>query len=158
MKLSDWFIIPFLLQGLAMMVDEFYYHRKRGLPKWERLGHPIDTLSVLACYVFISYALPTSQNIAWFIGLSLFSCVLVTKDEFEHQKYCTGGEQWLHAVLFVLHPLVFGVAGLIWYQQSIDPLMSSILVSGLQMQIYLTVGFLIYQITYWNLIWKTDQK
>jgi len=28
-----------------MGVDEFYFHRRRGLPRWERLAHPLDTMT-----------------------------------------------------------------------------------------------------------------
>ena len=49
------------LQGLAMLVDELLFHRRRGLPRWERIGHPIDTLSVLACYG-VSLWLPPTQK------------------------------------------------------------------------------------------------
>jgi hypothetical protein len=156
LKLSEIWVFPFLLQGLSMMVDEFYYHRKRGLPKWERVGHPIDTLSVIACYLFLQFFAPTAENGIWYTGLCLFSCLLVTKDEFEHRKYCSGGEQWLHAVLFILHPLVFLVAGWIWYVQGTGGAAPTLLVDALRLQFYITLGFLIYQITYWNIIWKTN--
>ena len=43
-----WFL-PFALQGLAMGVDEFGFHRQRTLPRWEWLGHALDTSVFLAC-------------------------------------------------------------------------------------------------------------
>lgn len=156
--LSELIIIPFLLQGLLMMVDEFYYHRKRGLLRWERIGHPIDTLSVLVCFLFIFIFEPTMSNIFWYVGLSLFSCLLVTKDEFEHKKYCEAGEQWLHAVLFILHPIIFLAAGLIWYQVSLNPGLHESLLQILKVQIAIILLFLTYQITYWNFIWKTNPE
>ena len=39
--------LPFAVQGLAILVDEFWFHHRRGLPRWERLGHPIDTLPLI---------------------------------------------------------------------------------------------------------------
>ncbi len=141
-----------------MMVDEFYYHIKRGLPKWERLGHPLDTISVLACYVFILNSQPTIENVKWFVALSLFSCLLVTKDEFEHKKHCTAGEQWLHSVLFVIHPIILMVAGIIWYYADSYPELNLSLLTGLRIQTLITSLFLIYQITYWNIIWKQNQE
>jgi 2-polyprenyl-6-hydroxyphenyl methylase/3-demethylubiquinone-9 3-methyltransferase len=40
--------------------------------------------------------------------------LFVTKDEPAHSKYCSSGEHWLHAMLFILHPLVLLSAGLLW--------------------------------------------
>ncbi len=43
---SIFLFIPFALQTCCMAVDEVHFHRQRGLPRWERLGHPLDTLTV----------------------------------------------------------------------------------------------------------------
>ncbi len=45
--------LPFVLQGLVMVVDEFIIHEKRGLPSWERYGHPLDSFTVLAAFLFL---------------------------------------------------------------------------------------------------------
>jgi hypothetical protein len=45
---SIFLFIPFALQMCCMAVDEVHFHRQRGLPRWERLGHPLDTLTVCA--------------------------------------------------------------------------------------------------------------
>lgn len=138
--------IPFVLQSVAMFFDEFYFHRKRGLPLWERIGHPLDTLSVLCCYLFIYFADFNQTNLLIYIGLCSFSCLLVTKDEFIHTKYCEARENWLHAFLFVLHPLTFLSAGLIW-KDHLSP-------SFLMIQPVVTFLFMLYQILYWSLLWN----
>lgn len=150
MKLSDGFLLIFILQALAILLDEFYFHRRRGLPVWERIGHPLDTLSILLCYACAVSLPPTPASRGLYLGLSIFSCVLVTKDEFVHKKYCTGAENWLHAVLFVLHPVVLILAGLIWQESS--PLLKT----ALLIQMLLTGVFFMYQILYWNFLCKTD--
>ena len=43
-------IAVFGTQAALMMVDELHFHRRRGLPRWERIGHPLDTATVLVCY------------------------------------------------------------------------------------------------------------
>ena len=79
------------------------------------------------------------------------------KDEFVHQQHCTAGELWLHSILFVLHPLVFLVAGLIWYfQAQLEP--GSNLWLGLHLQLFLTAAFFLYQIIYWSFLWKPNPK
>jgi len=86
-------LLPGFLQMLAMTADEFVFHRKRRLPRWERLGHPLDTLSAALCYGWLVLASPASSHaLLVYVGLCAFSCVLITKDEFVHP------ELWLDRV------------------------------------------------------------
>ena len=137
--------VPLVLQAVAMLVDELYFHRQRKLPLWERLGHPLDTLSVLGCYVLALCLAPTGSNLWLYAGLAGVSCLLVTKDEWIHSAHCRPAEQWLHAVLFVLHPVVLGVGALLWMRNERGLLWLS---AGL------TTGFGLYQALYWNVPWK----
>ena len=108
-----WYIapFPFLLHAIGMLIDEAWFHRRRGLPRWERLGHPLDTLTVLACYA-LALALPaTGAGAAVYFCAAVFSCIFITKDEWVHVRHCTGGEMWLHAFLFVMHPVLLAIAG-----------------------------------------------
>jgi hypothetical protein len=135
-------LLPALLQMLAMLADEGVCHRKRGLPLWERLGHPIDTLSVAACYGWLVASSPGSRALAIYIGLAAFSCLLVTKDEFVHARVCGALESWLHAILFVLHPIVFLAFGFIWWSR-LDGWV-------VRAQLAATLMFCVYQLLYWN--------
>lgn len=169
------------VHSLAMMFDEFHFHRRRGLSAWERIGHPLDTLSVLACF-FVAFYLPYShRNLAVFLGLAAFSLLLITKDEAVHAKACGPGEMWLHSLLFVLHPLVLGIAYLYWVATAAWPatevgraayrifspadhfavLVREMRAEGLgsfqvffAMQAVLAVGFFLFQVLYWNFQWK----
>ena len=134
--------VPFLFQGVAMFFDEIYFHRKRGLPLWERIGHPLDSLSVLLCYGFIYLKNPTTANIYIYIGLCAFSSLLITKDEFIHTEKCEARENWLHAFLFVLHPITFLCAGIIWKENLSQPF--------LLFQPVVIFAFMMYQIIYWS--------
>lgn len=104
------------LQGGLLFFDEFIFHRRRGLPLWEKIGHPMDSLSVIICYLFLFRADFTENNLYIYIALAVFSCLLITKDEFIHKQHSTAFENWLHSVLFVLHPVPFFAAGLLWSQ------------------------------------------
>lgn len=140
-----WLILSFVLQATVMFVDEFVLHRRRGLPAWERLGHPIDTLSVLACYTFCLLFNPSPAHLAGYVVLSAFSSLLITKDEFVHARQLIGGlEHWLHALLFILHPVVLMSAGLLWWSGTLRPLW---------IQTLLTLTFLTYQVLYWITPW-----
>ena len=158
---SYWLAVPFLLQMGAMAVDEFYFHHRRGLPRWERVGHPIDTLSVLACYAWILLLAPDSSTAAVYAVLAAISCLLVTKDEPVHSRFCGSGEQWLHALLFLLHPVVLAGAALLWpAMHETERALPWIRYEGYERS-FLTVGtiatalFATYQLVYWNFLWNS---
>lgn len=138
--------LPFIIQGLCMLVDEFYFHEKRGLPRWERLGHPLDTLTVFAA---LGYLLLNQVNSIVYLGLSLFSCLFITKDEFVHKEKCGAFEQWLHALLFVLHPILFLSAFWLWQEKDF---------TFLKIQSGIIVAFFLYQILRWSIPWRVPSK
>lgn len=137
---------PFILQGALIVVDEFHFHHRRGLGAWERVGHPLDSISLLACFLWLLLAPDTAQARWLYAGLAIFSCLFITKDEFVHAEKCKAGEHWLHALLFVLHPVVLGVAAFAtWWPEQ------SALGSMIEVQTGLIGIFLVYQLVYWNL-------
>lgn len=155
---SRWLVAPFLLQVLCMAVDELYYHHRRKLPRWERIGHPLDTLTVLLCFGWLIFVAPTTETVSIYIGLSLFSCFFVTKDEWVHQQYCSGGEHWMHALQFVLHPVMLSGAGLLWAALHQQP-SGLVAYEGFERTFFLgnfwlTAAFGCYQIIYWNILWR----
>ena len=132
-----------VLQAALMFFDEGYYHRTRGLPDWERWGHPLDTLSVLACLAIVYFLPITVTNVWLYSGLAAFSCLWVTKDESIHARHCLPGEMHIHALLFILHPLLFW-AGYQFWKVKEDAFFI------LTVQLAATVALLIWQIFYWN--------
>jgi hypothetical protein len=156
-------LLPFGVQALAMVFDEGFFHVKRGLPKWERIGHPLDTLSVIVCMGFVLFV-PFSANALYlYAGLAAFSSVLVTKDEFVHKHHCPSSEQWLHAILFTLHPITLITAGFIWpVVQGVEvaPWITEWLSEPTYLHVFLQgqwaimTLFLFYQIVFWNFVWK----
>lgn len=134
-------LAPLVLQAVASFVDERHFHVRRGLPRWERIGHPLDTLTVAVAYAFAVLAEPGRTSLVVYALLAFASCLFVTKDEPVHRKECTPGEQWLHAVLFVLHPIVFLCYGLLWLrgQQTF-----------MEVWLAVTVAYGLYQALYWN--------
>lgn len=156
-------LLPFALQAICMVFDEGYFHIRRGLPKWERIGHPIDTLSVLICMGFILFIPFSKSSLAIYIALASLSSILVTKDEFVHKEHCPASENWLHAVLFTLHPITLTSAGFIWpVVQGIEvtPWIANWLSRPDELRLFLNMQFgtmtlfLFYQIVFWNFLWK----
>jgi 2-polyprenyl-6-hydroxyphenyl methylase/3-demethylubiquinone-9 3-methyltransferase len=133
---------PFLIQALLILIDEFYFHHRRGLPKWEKIGHPLDTVLTLLCYIFLLRMPYTEHHMNLYIALCAVSCVFITKDEWVHSEMCVPAENWIHSMLFVLHPMVFLSAGYLWVQ--------GIENEFLIVQASLMALFLLYQVFYWN--------
>lgn len=155
--------IPFIIQSLVIGFDEYYFHIKRGLPLWERIGHPIDTLSLLACIFFVLIVPYSPSALKWYIATCVFSCLMVTKDEWVHKHHCEAAEQWLHALLFINHPIVLGSIGIIWWvftgdtaPQWIQSWLNypKVLHTMLVVQASVIALFFFYQVIYWNVIWK----
>ncbi len=156
-------ILPFILQALVILFDEGYFHIKRGLPKWERIGHPIDTCSVLLCMGFVLFVPFSVKTLILYSFLAAVSCILVTKDEFVHKEHCPASEQWLHALLFTLHPMTLISAGFIWpvvQNVEVSPWISTFFNQPKSLHLFLwgqlaTMSlFLVYQIVFWNFLWK----
>ncbi len=138
-------LLPAVLQMLAMAGDELIFHRRRGLPRWERLGHPLDTLSAALCYGWAVVSPPHSPHaLTVYIALCAFSCLLITKDEFVHARVCDAMEAWLHAVLFVLHPIVFLGFGFIWQRGGAA--------WTLGLELAATLVLLLHQLLYWSVL------
>ena len=156
-------LLPFALQAVAIGIDEVWFHRRRGLPLWERIGHPIDTFTVVLCLGYILIIPYSKQAIIPYCLLAVISSLMVTKDEFVHKEHCPATEQWLHAILFILHPITLLSAALIW------PAAEGIEIASwfapwveqreffhvfLMVQFSAMTVFMTYQIVYWNFIWK----
>lgn len=137
---------PFILQAVAMVFDELYFHKKRGLGLWEKIGHPLDTLTVIISFAFIVTNTYSENNLYIFIGLAFFSSVFVTKDEFIHTEICEAKENWLHALLFVLHPMCFISAAYLWK--------NNLYMNFIYGQLVILAIVLFYQIFYWSITWK----
>ena len=107
-------LLPFVLNAIVLSFDELYYHRKRGLPKWERVGHPIDVIALLLCWLWMAARPFNDTNLLVYVFLSAFACFLSTKDEWIHAELCEPGEQWIHSMMFILNPVVLFCGGIIW--------------------------------------------
>lgn len=143
------FYLPFIIQGLLMGIDE-RIHLRRGLGRWERLGHPLDSLTVFVPLSFIALNKFSNDHLIVFMILSVFSCLFVTKDEFVHRKECDLLESWLHALLYIFHPIVFTTSALLWKFYPEDPF--------IHYQPIIVGLFMVYQILKWSIPWKFSQK
>lgn len=144
------YYLPFILQAIAMFFDEFYFHEKRGLPKWESIGHPLDTLTVVVAYSFLIFFPYNSSTLDTYILLCAFSCLFITKDEFIHSELSPPFENWLHSIMFILHPLSFVCAALLWSKQSG--------LVFLKFQAIVGALFMMYQILRWNIKWNFSKN
>ena len=135
-------LIPIVLQGVIMVVDEGWFHRERGLSRWERIGRPLDTLTIALCLSWLVATAPErSTALPIYVGLAVFSTLFVTKDAAVQAQPCSPGERWLHALLFALHPIVLAAFAYLWWIG-----MAGLLVG----QLGITIAFLAYQVIYWS--------
>lgn len=139
--------LPFFIQAALILFDEFYFHQQRGLPLWERIGHPIDTFCIVLCFSFVLLFPFCSENLFIFIILGTISALLITKDEFVHKERCDAKEQWLHALLFINHSLLLLAMGWFWSQGEATRFF-------LTTQLVFVSSFCLYQLIYWNFMWK----
>lgn len=132
-------------QGLIMVVDEFFFHRQRGLPTFERWGHVADTSLFLLALLVPALASPTTPWLILYSVLAIASCLFITKDEWIHANACSGAEQWCHAMLFVLHGPILLLAGLVWFLQpqhfALKMLPPIVLIWGLYQHLYWNVYY-----------------
>lgn len=155
MNASFLWALPFGLQGVAMAFDEFGFHSHRTVSGWEGLGHALDSAVFLACLMCPLYLTPTLPHLTLFGIMAAVSCLLITKDEFIHQRLCSGGEHWLHAALFILHPIVLFATGFLWVGLGTSALarnpiaLPAMGASILMIQVALVAGFLAFQIVLW---------
>jgi hypothetical protein len=154
--------LPLGVQSVAMLVDEGYFHRRRGLGRWERVGHPLDTLTVLACLAWVRFVPPSGRAAAVYAVLASLSCLFITKDEPVHARQCTAGEHWIHALLFVVHPVGVAAVALLWPAvrahgdaANVPPWLAPTAPMGdlVGAQLVLTGSFFVYQTVYWNFPW-----
>lgn len=136
--------------AFIMIFDEFYFHHKRGLPKWERIGHPMDTLFFLICLLIPCTFSYHKNSVLLFVFLSILSSLIIVKDEKVHLKLCNSKEQVLHALLFITHPLILLCVFLWWKFQDQFIFAKQIL----HTQFFVVLLFLTYQIVYWNFLKK----
>jgi hypothetical protein len=130
-----------ILQTVLMVFDEFYFHHRRGLPKWERLGHPVDTFFFLIPLSILSFSQPSPTWRLVYTSLAIVSCLVITKDEWIHRTNSTAGEQWLHSVLFILHPTVLISAFFVWTEAG----------ANFIWVLSAVAGFWVYQLLFWNI-------
>ena len=156
-------LLPFLIQAVVIILDEYWFHLKRGLPKWERIGHPLDTVSVIGCFLFVLFVPYDASMIKYYILTGIFSCLLITKDEFVHKHHCPAAEHWLHAILFVNHSVLLTAIGLMWPRiqgrelfQWLPP--AETLRMFLWVQTIFASFFCLYQIIYWNFIYVSKEN
>ena len=132
------------LQGFCLIFDEFVFHWRRDLPRWERIGHPIDSLVFLAALAIPAlFEAHTDLIKILYAVVAIASCVCVTKDEWVHLKFASAPEQHLHGLMFLLHSAILVLVWNAWkggYFQLPAAMLLPI------------AAFSFYQLIYWNFV------
>lgn len=135
------FALSLGIQGILLMYDDLVLHRRRGLPRWERIGHPVDAFIFSLPIALAAYhGSETPSGAYW--ALSLSSCISILKDEWVHVGRIAAVEATVHAALFIIHPVTLFMAwNLAQTGQTFGLLLAWI---GL-------LGVVLFQTIYWNL-------
>lgn len=112
--MTELFFAAIFVLSTVIMIDEFYFHWKRNLPRWERLGHPLDTFSLLIPIGILAFSKKTSSSEGIYVIASILSCLCITKDEWVHTRFSGATENWLHSLLFIVHPTVLMSGYFVW--------------------------------------------
>lgn len=96
-------LLPLIVQAIAVFVDEFYFDFAPGEPRWERIGHPLETFTVLAPVLWLMVSAPSERNLIIYTLAALFSCCFVIKDELVQADRCAPAEHVDHAAALALH-------------------------------------------------------
>ncbi len=135
--------------NILFFVDEIVFHRKRGLPRWERIGHPVDTfLTGIAHGYLVLNPLHAGGSVLTFGMLAIVSSIAISKDEWVHKAECTAEEMWFHSLLFILHPVTLICSA--WLSSQ------NLYLEIIRGQVFLIAAVLVYQIVYWNFLWKPN--
>jgi hypothetical protein len=102
----------FAVYGLILFIDEFAFHRRKGLA--ERRSQALDTFWMAACAGVVSFVEYGDMPRLVFGGLSLISMIWMTRNQFEHARHATPGEHYLHSLQFVLHPILLITLMAVW--------------------------------------------
>jgi hypothetical protein len=121
-------LLPLIVQAIVIFVDEFYFHFAPGQPRWERIGHSLDTVTVLAPVLWLLVSAPSERN------LIVFSCC---------RSLCSGRALEPRRAL---------------YHASAEPITWLGEFHGLEFALPAQAAalalYMISQAVYWNLIWK----
>lgn len=138
--MSGLYFASVFILSVVILIDEFYFHWKRNLPRWERLGHPVDTILFLLPIGLLAFSEKTSLSEATYAYTSVLSCLCITKDEWIHAQHSGPSEIWFHSLLFTLHPVVLISGYFIWGQH----------LTFVRLFFFAVLAFGIYQFIFWN--------
>ncbi len=131
------------LQGLVMVLDELIFHRRRGLGRFERWGHVVDTSVFFGALLIPALASFEQPYILAYCVMAGLSTLVITKDEAIHSRSCGAAEHWCHSLLFILHGAILLLVGLLWHLKP-----DAFLLQALPILVFC---WGVYQHFYWNI-------
>jgi hypothetical protein len=129
------------LQSGLQLLDELRFHRRRGLARIEGWSHASDAFLFGLIMGIPAFWPPAGPALTIYLIGAVLSLLLVTKDEWIHARECTGTELWLHALMFIIHPLLLAGLAVLWLRSGSRPLFLGVAL--------LALGWAIYQLAFW---------
>lgn len=101
------------LHGTLFMIDEHFFHKKRGLVKGELLSSIIDGILFLTPITLTVFTRHSFELEKIYIVLSVLSCISISKNEFFYRGI-EQKERLIHSALYVLHPILLYTFYMAW--------------------------------------------
>jgi hypothetical protein len=150
----DWLVLSPLVwlgHGVLTLYDELWLHRRRRLGSWEARAHLAATALIVVLELGVFFLAPSPGRMFAYFVLAVASSLSITLEEKLHARVCPPIEHWVHALLFMLHPLALLTIGVCW-QRLGKPLreLDGWPLGVLAVYTFGTLAFSIYQALYWR--------
>lgn len=99
------------------LIDELVFHKKRAILRLDRLSQLLNVV-FLWILTFIAYQVTYSDGLStFFLAMAVASLILVARQEWTEHVFDLP-ERGLHSVVYMMHPVVIGVLGILWFLTS----------------------------------------
>lgn len=144
------------LHALVFFYDEYILHKKRVLSQKEVNSGLIDGLLFLSTVAMTLFTTYTKQLGYLYIALGFLSCLAILKHELFLPSDISPKERLVHAILYVLHPLILYAFYTSW---KMNFFATNLTYWMLQLG-YFALGFkaISYHVIYWNYIYERNPK
>lgn len=146
--------ITTLLHGILFTFDEYIVHKKRSLSQKEVNSGLIDGVLFLSTVALTLFTKFSSLLEIIYISLGFLSCVAIIKHEMFLPPDITKRERVIHAVLYILHPLILYAFYVSWKSDFFNTNLTYWM-----MQLgYFALGFkaITYHVIYWNYVYERN--
>ncbi len=142
--------ITTIFHAFAFAYDEYVLNKRRDLSQGEINSALIDGIIYLSTVAFTIFTTYSDVLGSLYVFLASCSCISIIKNEYFYPNNLPKIERIIHAILYILHPLILYAFYLSWKENFFQTNMTYWM---LQLG-YMALGFkaMSYHVIYWNFI------